>query len=232
LAGLVTDRKGFSNRASEDLSRLLSHSLASPNPGQRRAARLGLLIAIISEGTGEFVTSTGYDKERADRRNGMEAEEWPTASALTRAYGHWLAAVNAACRFWFDGSAGYVPDTYRHKRTYQWPYEPAEILKAIRRCQRELGLASEEGSASSDATSRQAPAGGATFPTEWEYREWAFLTRRLAARAGTSCRVPGAHQHRRAFGGYAGAVEAARRVESSFDCRPLPCGGEPFSTQP
>lgn len=39
----------------------------------------------------------------------------PAASTLSRLYGHWLAAVRAACRFWFDGGPQRVAGSHHHR---------------------------------------------------------------------------------------------------------------------
>jgi hypothetical protein len=207
LAELLRDRRGTEDAAAADLARLLSHSLALSSIGAERNARLGLLVAIISEGTGEFVTSKRYDRARAEWAKA--GESWPTASALSRAYGHWLDAVEAGCRFWFHGGSARVPHSYAHARAAKRGYKPKEIVETIRRCRVDLGLADGGRSLTGRADQAEAERG---WPSQWEYRAWAIVSRRLGQRAGVEVRIPGALQIRNAFGGYEEAVQAARRV--------------------
>lgn len=194
IASLVRDCKAFPDEAARQLLELLSHSLAAPSAAERREARLGLLIDVVSQGEGEFVTTEAYERERSIRRAG--GETWPTASSLSRAYGSWLSALRAACRFWFEGGAARVASDHRHAKPSQ-TYKPIEIRSAILKAQADMNL----------------PAG--EWPTEWEFQEWAQIKRRLARLAGSECRIPGAKQIRKAYGGYAAAVAAARRVSQS-----------------
>jgi len=191
IASLVRDRNAFPEEAARELERLLRHSLAAPGAAVLREARIGLLVDIVSQGVGEFVTEEAYELERSTRK--ARGEDWPAASTLARAYGDWLTAVRAACRYWFEGGSARVAADHSHARPSQ-SYKPAEIRSALLRAQVDLGLAPDE------------------WPTEWEYHEWAQISRRLARLSGNGCRIPGAKQIRKAYGSYATAVEAARRV--------------------
>lgn len=194
IASLVCDRRAFPDEAARQLEQLLGHSLAVPSAAERREARLGLLMDIVSQGEGEFVTSEAYERERSNRA--ACGESWPAASSLSRAYGHWLSAVHAACRFWVGGGKSRVPSDHRHTGVSR-TYKPMEIRSALFRAQADLGLASDD------------------WPTEWEYEEWAKIKRRLAQSSGNECRIPGRQQIRSAHGSYAAAVEAARAVSRS-----------------
>lgn len=146
MVKLVTDKSAVPDLAAQDLLRLLGHSLATRSTAERRWGQLGLLIELVSSGTGEFITSTAYEEARLRRRREAASQDaadkkWPTASALSRAYGHWLKALRAACRFWFDGGRGRVPADYAHTKHIQ-SYHPQEIVSALLLAQQELGLAS------------------------------------------------------------------------------------------
>jgi len=193
IAALVRDAEACPAEAAQQLARLLAHSLASPSTADRREARLGLLIDLVSSGTGEFVRSEDYETERERRR--ARGEEWPAASSLSRAYGHWLTAVRAACRYWFDGGQSRVCSDHHHARPTK-SYKPQEIRSALLQAQAELDVGSDG------------------WPSEWEFYEWSTIKRRLARQTGQPCRLPGRKQIRKAFGSYANAVDAARRVAS------------------
>ena len=210
IAALVVDRAVMPHEAAADLKRLLGHRLAVSTVAHRRHAQLGLLIDLVSSGTGEFIATTTYEEARQKRRH-ARGEEWPTPSALSRAYGHWLHAHKAACRYWFDGGQGKVPSNYAHtKRSHA--YKPQEIVRALLQAQQELGLRGAVGDTDwgSGAVS---PLRGSRWPTEWEYFEWARIKRRLARLTGNSCRVPERLSIQTAFGNYAAAARAAEGIE-------------------
>lgn len=211
IADLVSDRAAFPDAAVGHLAELLGHSLAAGSIGERRQARLGLLIDLVSCGTGEFITSSTYEDARADRK--ASGEEWPTASALSRAYGHWLAALRAACRYWFDGGRSRVSSSYAHTGRQQ-KYQPQEIHSALLQAQLELGFCAAQANPDRAETGDRRVSAAATWqqwPTEWEYLEWARIKRRLARRAGIACRLPERGAIRAAYGTYATAIEAVRR---------------------
>jgi hypothetical protein len=190
IVSLVKNRLACPENAAQDLRRLLGNSLAVDSPAERRQASLGLLIELVAD-DGEFVPTTTYEEIRKERLS--KGEEWPAASTLSRLYGHWLAAVRAACRFWFDGGPQRVPGSHHHAVGTQPGYQPAEILSTLLAARRDLEL----------------PDGH--WPSQWEYSEWAEIKRRLTRRSGKSPRIPGLKQIRKAFGGYDSAVEAAGR---------------------
>ena len=194
IAGLVRDRRAFPDDAARQLEQLLGHSLAVPSAAERREARIRLLVDIVSQSEGEFVTSEAYERERSNRA--ACGESWPAASSLSRAYGHWLSAVRTACRFWFGGGDGRAPSDHRHTG-FSRGYKPIEIRSALLMAQADLGLTSDD------------------WPTEWEYEEWAQIKRRLAQASGSKCRIPGRGQIRNAHGSFAAAVEAARAASRS-----------------
>lgn len=183
---------GFPKQAALDLERLLGHSLAAPNVGELRYARIGLLVDLINDGSGEYPTEEQYEELRAKRA--AAGEDWPSAAQLRAAYGRWVKAVFAAARFWFDGGKARVPRYYK-QGPKERGYEPQEILKAINHCHRTEGREKE-------------------WPEEWEFEEWVRVSRRLAQRAGKPTRFPGMVQVRKAFGTYDTALEAAKRWAS------------------
>lgn len=193
LARLALDTSAVSDEAIADLGRLLEHSLAHPSIGERRHLRIGLLVDLVAHADGEFIDTTRYEAERAWRSAAGE-DSWPSASGLTRAHGHWLTAVRAACRFWFEGGAGCVHSDPSALITTQIAYEPREITRALREAQADLNL--------SDGI----------WPTHWEYLEWAKIKRSIARRSGNECRLPGTVSITRAYGPYANAVAAAART--------------------
>jgi hypothetical protein len=205
---LVNDRDACSDAAARDLFRLLTQSLAVQSPAERRHRRLGLLIELVAEG-GEFIPTTRYEKVRLERE--AQGQHWPNAGVLTSNYRHWVKAVEAAARFWFVGGDQHVPDGNLHAQGSRRHYEPKEIVAALREAKSELELKGED------------------WPTQWEYREWARIKRRLARRSGTDGlgkaggkgavargrtgrRWPDIEQIRKAFDTYDEAVRVAHRT--------------------
>lgn len=186
LAALAIDRHAFPDGAARDLMRLLSQALAQPAAADERQARLGLLIDLVREGR-DYVTIDAYQRARAARAK--RGEDWPSASTLSRAMGHWLAAVQAASRFWFDGGPARVR-AERSSAGRHAGYQPRQIVVAIRTFHREHG----------------------EWPTAWEWERYIAIRRRLDRRSGRGRRWPGLGQLRKAYGSFAGAVAAAERT--------------------
>jgi hypothetical protein len=185
LADLVVDRYAFPDGACRDLARLLSQDLAQPAAVDERQGRLGLLIDLVSEG-GDYVTIAAYQGARAERAK--RGEEWPDASTIGRAMGHWLAAVQAASRFWFDGGPARVSARSSAAGRHAG-YQPRQIIAAIKTFQREHGA----------------------WPTAWEWERYIAIRRRLDQRVGRKRRWPGMDQIRKAYGTLSEAVAAAER---------------------
>jgi hypothetical protein len=164
-----------------DLKRLLSRSLTSPTSGEKRQARLGLLIDLVRQSPGQVPAVAAYNAARAERAN--YGESWPTHSSLLRAHGgHWLAAVRAAMGVAFDGARAKVPHR-EHRNTHAPAYSPNEVLEAVAACWRDLALDP-----------------GGDGPTLGEYLEWVGLRRSGARLAGKPApRLPGRDPIRRHF---------------------------------
>ncbi len=187
LAELAGDRQAMPCETAEDLVRLLGHSLAASTPAQRRNARLGLLIQIVSAETGEVPTEAVYNATRDEQAD--QGSEWPSAQTLALAYGHWFAAVRAATRFWFDGGVGRVPSGLEHATGMRAGYQPAQITRALGRFFFLFGV----------------------WPTEWEYAQWRKLQVDAWRRAGQADqRLPSSKQIRAAFHDFAQAVAVAQ----------------------
>lgn len=185
LAQMVADRAAFPEAAVRDLARLLGHGLAVHSVARERSTRLGLLVDLVSSVSGEFIDTATYEAAREQRSKA--GEEWPAASTLSRAYGHWLAAVRAAMRFWFDGGQARVASSHRHACRHAG-YRPREIAAALRRCRDELGA----------------------WPTEWEYEEWRRVCRELSRRAGLpEPRLPSMPVVRKACGSFEAGLALA-----------------------
>jgi hypothetical protein len=167
------------------LKRLVGHHLATPSAALRRQARLGLLIEMVASGV--LPDTEEYMAEREVRRE--RGEEWPTYSVLINAYGHWLAAQDAAIKLVEIGSRARVASSHHHavfRRDTLWP----EVPEAILLCRTRLD----------------------DWPTEWEYYEWANLTRRAARAAGKpEPQLPTAKPVNNLFGNYAEALATAKR---------------------
>jgi len=73
-----------------DLLTLLNATIADPGQHTDRESRLGLLVRILERQT-ELPDTDTYDQARRKREDG-----WPSASQLSRYYGGWLGALDAA----------------------------------------------------------------------------------------------------------------------------------------
>ena len=85
---------GVHERALRELRSLIAYSLAAPSPAELREQRLGLLAQMVACAPARIPLGDKYEAER-DRR-ALDGEEWPSRSQLSRAYGSWPLAVNAA----------------------------------------------------------------------------------------------------------------------------------------
>jgi hypothetical protein len=184
-----------------DLKRLLARSITDPRPGERRDARLGLLVELVAGAEGEIPTIDDYEATRAQRRR-ERGEDWPAHTTISRAWGHWLKAVAGAMRLAFRPSGGRVPETTHHVPA-GGEYTREEVLAAISECRFALGF-------------YRVPAdnaeGGAASLIKAEYEEWAKLRRRAARLAGQpGPRLPTREPIVRFFGSFERAEVASRK---------------------
>lgn len=189
LAHLVP---ALSEATASDLRRLLSHSLTSPTASELREARLGLLIDLVSDGSGLVPGLADY--EAARQRRLRQGQSWPSSSTLIQAYGgHWLAAVRSAMRIAFEGTKGRAPSSGHHLRSWSKPYTRQEVVKAVAECWRAIGLN---------------PNGAG--PSQAEYLDWVDLTKRAARQSGRSKRLPTQTVLIRLWPGWERLIDAAR----------------------
>lgn len=166
---------------------LLSQSIALPSGQELRQARLGLLIELVSDGTGEVPGAELYDHAR-ERRERDANEQWPHSTTLLRTYGHWTAAVAGAMAL-AHGPATSVQA--RRGEPKKPPYRRAEVLAGIVRCKEAL----------------------AYWPSPWELREYGRLCRHQARAAGQpDPRIPDRPTVLKHFGSWAQAMAAAKRT--------------------
>jgi hypothetical protein len=183
LAALIPD---LSEQAAVDLKRLLGRSLTLPAPAELREARLGLLIDLVLERSGEVPSVEDYNQARAERAD--DGESWPSHMSLIRAYGsHWLAAVRAAMKVAFtDNHARISSDD--HHRSFKKRYSRNECLEAVRQCAAALS----------------------TTPTLMEYTDWTILRRRSARAAGQAePRLPSRETVIQRWGSWQRLIQAA-----------------------
>lgn len=180
---------GLSDQEQRDLKRLLGHYLATTEFKDLGLVRLGLLTEMTAAG---LDPSTGdYEREREIRK--ARGEEWPAASTLTRAYGHWLVAQSAAEQLVHKTRRRGTADP-ANARERDYKYNEQDVTDAIRQCAKALRA----------------------WPTVWEFHEARVLGRAAARRAGNveRVRVPAHDPIRRLFRGYDNALAAAKRAEA------------------
>lgn len=176
----------------EHLRILLAQDLALRSRAELRHARLGLLIDLVSDGTGLVPAVDDYERARAERA--AAGEEWPHASTLSRVYGHWSAAVGAAMAL-LERPTGATPGQAVRPGP---PYTRDEILRAICTCRQVLGY----------------------WPAPWELSEYGRLRREQARVAGRpDPRIPQRSTVLKHFGTWESALrEAARWSVRQTDC--------------
>lgn len=180
----------LTDKAAEDLKRLLARTLTLPSPAELREARLGLLIDLVTELSGEVPSIELYNQSRAERLS-ENGQRWPAHTTLIRAYGsHWLAAVKAAMRVAFEGSNHHVSHDNHHHQ-FKASYERDECIDAVRQCAEAIGC----------------------MPTLSEYNDWAILMRRGARAAGQpEPRLPSRETVIKVWGSWERLARAASRV--------------------
>jgi hypothetical protein len=192
LADLVRRLPEADRRA---VARLAAQSIAVPSRARRREDLLGLLAELARGGV--WVTTIEYEEERACRR--AQGQEWPAHTTIIARYSKgskkrgdaWRKAVKAAARLAAYGSVRRVT-AGNSFAGYKKAYSRDEVTALIREFYWRHG----------------------TWPTQWEYSEWA-RGRRMDL--GPSARLPGRDQIRKLFGSWARALEIAMREEGETD---------------
>lgn len=183
IAELVADPDAVPPPIAADLHELLAASLASPPQAAKRFDRLALLVELIVAGDGLIPTTGEYDRTRRQRDS-----DAPAASTLISAYGHWLRVIDAASRVLAKRPVKQLRPTHK---TNKPPYTPRECAAAIARFHRRFGA----------------------WPSEWEYEQWAQLSRDDARRCGApDPRLPATPAVRRCYGTFDRGLEAAQTL--------------------
>ncbi len=187
IADLVTQHAAMPEEAVADLRRLLSHHLARRDSARLRVGHLRLLIEMLrdDDGCNAWVSQAEYMAEV--ERRGSLGEDYPDEAVLRRAYGRWVCAVRAAARLARPGGGTRVASSYHHCRLGRVPYGMQEVQDALLRGRADIG----------------------SWPSEWEYHEWAAIKRRISRE---DPRLPGPKSIRKCFGSYSEARETTRRL--------------------
>jgi hypothetical protein len=180
---LVADRPVFPDEAARDLMRLLGSTLVERDYASRRWDVLGPLVVLIVQRDGSLPTVREYENHRATR-----SPSAPSASALTKRYGTWLSALNAASQFMTLSRRSPVQP---YKTPRHAPYTPAECLGALAYFHKRFG----------------------EWPRPSEYREWSRSTRRAARETGAKdpC-LPDLKVILKRFGTFDRALSAAESI--------------------
>jgi hypothetical protein len=167
------------------LRRMLANSIAAPTPAELREARLGLLSELIAQGHAD-TNSDSYEEVRAARAAGGEL--WPSRSQLTRAYGTWLHALDAATTLASEPlGAGAPSDRGRNRVSRR--YTRNDLIVAIQRCR----LALDE------------------WPTASTYGHWRRVALRAARQHGAAnAAIPSTPVVTKRFGTWTRALAIAQ----------------------
>jgi hypothetical protein len=179
------------------LRQMLANSIAAPTTAELREARLGLLTELIAQGHGD-TNSDMYEAVRATRA--AAGEHWPSRSQLTRAYGTWLHALDAATTLASDLLPAGAPSDRGRSRVSR-RYTRSDLIVAIQRCR----LALEE------------------WPTASTYGHWRRVTLRATRQHGTvDAAIPATGVITKRFGTWSRAIAIAKAGDPSR-ATPLPC---------
>lgn len=142
----------------EDLLRMLEHLVASRvhSTAALRLGHLRLLIELVEVTTTGFIRRDAYDEARRIEKE-EHGRDFPDSSTLAGYYGGWLKAVDAAVRWLVHGGSARVK-VNKKACVMHASYSVQEIRGAILRARLDIG----------------------DWPTEWEWEEWANITRQLS----------------------------------------------------
>lgn len=174
-----------------DLLTLLNATIADPGQHTDRESRLGLLVRILERQT-ELPDTDTYDQARRKREDG-----WPSASQLSRYYGGWLGALDAAAAL-SDPSAGRrAPADRAHADLVNThAYSRAQLASALIRCRQTLGF----------------------WPGTQDYSQYRRVHLRAARlHVSTDERLPNSRTLRRHFGSWDAAISYASEIRGSAD---------------
>jgi hypothetical protein len=178
-----------------ELERMLAHSLSHPRPSLLREARLGLLIEMCDEQTGEVPDVDRYEQER--RRRLETDESWPVATTIARAFFGWYQACRAAMRLKVMGAASRESHSQTHRTGLRREYTRQEVTATLARFHDERGR----------------------WPNFSEFWRWGQDLRQHARRNGLpDPRIPSMPVVARAFGSFDRALSVAQK--SSDGSRP------------
>lgn len=187
--GLAMVARSLSPDAAADVERLLAHAVGLPKPAVLREARLGLLIEMVSDGSGLVPSVRDYLAAREQRR--QRGEQWPAPSSLIAAYGSFLTAVKAAMKLATLGTPARVAPSHHHSREPSKAFTRTEAAAALRAFHDKHGY----------------------WPRSQEWGDWSALSRRLARQHGRpDPRLPNLTALRRLFGTFERAIVVARRA--------------------
>ena len=169
--------------AAHDLLTLLSATIADPGEHTDRESRLGLLVRIV-ENDPELPDTSAYDEARREHEG-----DWPSASQLSRYYGGWLGALDAAATLAAPQAGRRAPADRAHTHLANTrAYSRAQLASALIRCHNTLGF----------------------WPGTQDYSQYRRVHLRTARLHISGIeRQPNARTIRRHFGSWDAAIECA-----------------------
>jgi len=135
---------------------------------------------------------------RLEEQRGIAVAIWPSRSQLSRAYGSWLHAVDAATTLAGEPLAAGAPSERGRSRVAH-RYIRSDLILAIQRCRLALG----------------------EWPTSRAYGHWRRLTLRASRQHGHADAIPSVDAITRRFGTWTRATQLAS-APASYPTRPRP----------
>lgn len=185
IAHEVADEDEMPDEVVADLTAMLEHLVAQRmhSTAVLRLGHLRLLIELVEGATKGFIRRDDYDRSRARARE-LHGRDYPDSSTLARYYGGWLKAVASAAAWLLHGGSARVK-VNKEACVVHVSYDVQAIRSGILRARLDIG----------------------DWPTEWEWTEWARLTRLLSS---TDPRLPGMKAIRTAYSSFDDAVADTR----------------------
>jgi hypothetical protein len=172
------------------LRKMLANSIAAPTAAELREARLGLLIELVTGGDSQDANTDSYEALRAKRA--AAGQTWPSRSQLSRAYGTWLRALDAATTLAGEATGGAPSHCGRPRVRHR--YSRRDLVLALQRSHIALGM----------------------WPSPREYQRWRSLAVRAARNHGrAAAAIPSHPVIARRFGTWSRALALAEAGDAA-----------------
>jgi hypothetical protein len=148
-------------------------------------------MRLIATGDGRVPTAEEYERFHRNEGRQTASDRWPSRSQLSRMYGSWLRATQAAMQLLAPQPDSQLVRTYRSQAVMA--YSAHDCIRSLLDCTVDVGRR----------------------PTQSEYEAWIELSRRIDRSYGSGRRrLPNIAAIQRLLGSWAHALDAAHTWQS------------------